>query len=279
MGNSLGSVGRVVSYVEDPLDILGYRAGADAQEGAANSQLKQQWADRAEVQGYAEATPQELANMQAAIKFSQNDIARKEKLLASVDPALIAAGKNALDLLNGKEAGVLAPLRDNLARQETKLREKLQAQYGSGYETTTAGQQALEQFNQQSNMTLAQAQQNSLGQLLGVVQNTAGQNSNLNTQMSLGQLLGSIQNRKINTLENSKVNPALGYAGQMAQSQLMPQYLNTASQIFGLASGMGGMGGTAPTPTPTPTPTLSSGSNLGVSLGGLIDTSQFGTYL
>lgn len=280
MGSALGSAGEVFSTVADPLDVLGFRAGARAQEDAANSQMKQQWADRSEAQRYAEATPEELANLQNSIKFAQYDIDRKQKLLDSADPALIEAGKNALAMLKGQEAGVLGPMKQNIARQESTLRQRLAAQYGPGYESTTAGQNALAAFQQQANMSLEQAQQASLGQLLGVVQNTAAQNANLNMQQTLGQMLGGIQGRKINTLQGFGVDPALGYAGQMSKAQILPKMINTASQVAGIISGAGaftggslganlGMGGGAP----------SGDMGLGGSMNTGIDTSGYGKYM
>jgi hypothetical protein len=195
----------------------------------------------------AEATPQELANMQRAIAFSEGDIARKTKLLESVDPALIEAGKQAKALMDGQEAKVLAPLRQNMMRQETKLREKLAAQLGAGYENTTAGIQALEAFNQQSNSTLANAQQQSLGQLLGVAQNSRQMAGNLNTELSLGQLLGGIQNRKINAISGTPVDPGLAYAGAQARSGMFRGLIGDAAQVVGIAAPfMGGAPGGAP---------------------------------
>lgn len=278
MGDAFSSAGGVVSTVMDPLDVLGFRANARAQGDAANAQKDQQYADRNEAQRYAEATPEELANLQSAIKFSQNDIDRKTKLLASADPALMEAGKSALAMLRGQEASVLSPLRNNIARQESALRSKLAAQYGPGYESTTAGQNALAAFQQQANSSLATAQQNSLGQLLGVVQNVASQNSNLNTQTTLGQLLGSIQGRKINTLQGFGVDPSLGYRGAIAQANILPQMINTGAQVVGIASGLSGLpslGQNLGFGTPTANP-----ANLGADLGNTqINTSQYGKYM
>jgi len=189
------------------------------------------------------------------------------ELLDSTDPALIAAGRNALDLLNGKEAPTLGPLKNQLAQQEAKLRAKLTQQFGPGYETTTGGQQALQQFQQQANMTLANAQQQSLGQLLGVVQNTAGQNANIGTQMSLGQLLGSVQNRQIGALQGFGVDPSLGYKGELANSQVYNNWLQQGAKLAGTFVGAAGGnplagsgGGSASTAAP-------SGNTLGASLG------------
>lgn len=266
MGKELGSLEDVGLNVATG-GLYGMVKGAQAVGDAANSQLKQQYADRQQAMGFAEATPEELANMQAAIKFSQYDIDRKQKLLDSTDPALIAAGRNALDLLNGKEAPTLGPLKNQLAQQEAKLRAKLTQQFGPGYETTTGGQQALQQFQQQANMTLANAQQQSLGQLLGVVQNTAGQNANIGTQMSLGQLLGSVQNRQIGALQGFGVDPSLGYKGELANSQVYNNWLQQGAKLAGTFVGAAGGnplagsgGGSASTAAP-------SGNTLGASLG------------
>lgn len=273
MGSSFSEA---ASFVADPLDLLGNRASARAAGDAANAQLNQQNADRAQAMRYAEATPDELNNMQKAIAFSENDIARKTKLLESADPALIEAGKNALNLLKGQEASTLAPLKANIAKQESKLRESLLAKLGPDYENSTAGIQALQAFNEQANSSLANAQQQSLGQLLGVVQNTAAGNSNLNNQMSLGQLLGSYQGRKINALQGFGVDPSLGYQGAIQGSRVFRNTLQDAAQIGGTF--LGAVAGTSGAGAATGG--AGGGQTLGATLGGTqVDTSQYGKYL
>lgn len=147
---------------------------AEAQLSAARRERKEDMAilaaDRELAMKYAQASPQELAQIDQSIRVNEADIKRKEQLIASVDPALMEAGKQALELLQGKEASVLAPLRNQREQQRKALEDNLRASLGSGYATSSAGAQALARFDQQTAETVASAQQQTLSQLLGTAQ-------------------------------------------------------------------------------------------------------------
>jgi len=237
----------------DPLDVLGRRAGkkaAKAQGDIAMAQLEQQREDRDLALKYAEPTPDELNQIQRGITLNENDIARKEKLLASSDPALIEAGSQALKLLRGEEAKTIAPLKANIAKQESALRERLQAQLGPGYENTTAGIQALQAFNEQANAAVTGAQQSSLAQLLGVAQDTSGRygmQSNIANTAGLAGLFGNISNRQVSAINQTPITGAgAQFIGDLQNARTSQQATGRAIQIGGIASGLGGLfpGGT-----------------------------------
>ena len=244
----------------DPLDVLGGRAGkraAQAQSNIANAQLEQERADRNLSLKYAEPTPDELNQIQRGITLNENDISRKEKLLASSDPALIEAGSQALKLLRGEEAKTIAPLKANIAKQESALRERLQAQLGSGYENTTAGIQALQAFNEQANAAVTGAQQSSLAQLLGVAQDTSGRygmQSNISNTAGLAGLFGNISNRQVSAVNKTPITGAgAQFVGDLQNARASQQVTGRAIQIGGIVSGLGGMlpgGGQSPTANP-----------------------------
>jgi hypothetical protein len=233
------------------------QAAASAQGSAAAAQLAQQRADREQALKLAQPSPDELAQLQQSITLNTQDIARKQKLLDSADPALIEAGKQALDLLQGKESAALGPLKAQQARQEQQLRAKLQAQLGPGYENTTAGIQALSQLREQQNNNLVGAQQSTLGMLLGQTNNTeafGNMQNNISNANNSAQLFGNIQGRQISALEGTQVNPALGYVGQIAGANATGQTFGNLASLSGMLSGsfasaMGGMGGGAASPT------------------------------
>lgn len=231
---------------------------ADAQSGIAKSQLEQQQNDRASALKYAAPTTQEMDALQKSISLNEGDIQRKEKLIASSDPALMESGKQALQLLRGEDAKTLAPLRENLAKQESQLREKLQSQLGPGYENTTAGIQALEEFKRQSNSSLVSAQQSSLAQLLGVAQDTSsryGAQSNIANEGTLAQLFGNIQNRQVNAISGTPITGAgAQYVGDLQSArgiqQTLGTVLNAGATYFGASGGFGG-GSTSSVASPT----------------------------
>lgn len=259
-GSSVVSMG--TDLAANTLTLGGYGAykGADAQGKYAQAQEGQERADREAALKYAEATPEELANLNRMIQVNEADIARKEKLLASVDPAIIEAGRQALALLKGEKAASLDPLSKEFDAGESKLREKLMAQLGAGYETSTAGIQALSAFNQKKDMTLADAQSKTLGQLLGVSQNVSAQgySQNVAAGATLGQMLGNIQGRKINAITGNPIDSAGSqFVGDMARARAGTGIFDNALKFAGMAAGI------------PPTGTSGGSSGGGVGQGGM----------
>lgn len=237
----------------DPLDLTGRRAGkraAEAQGNIAEAQLAQQREDRDLALKYAEATPEELAQINRSIALNEADIQRKEKLLASSDPALIEAGSQALKLLRGEEAKTLGPLKANLAAQESKLREKLAQQLGPGWETSTAGIQALQAFNEKANAALSGAQQNMLGLLLGTAQDTSaryGAQTNISNSANLSKLFGDISSRSVNAINKTPITGSgAQFVGDLqnarASQAATGNLINIGATLYGAASGVGGAG-------------------------------------
>lgn len=249
MSNDFGDIGNLAVDAMTLGATAGMR-GAKAQGDAAMATMAQQQADRAQALKFAEASPAELAQIERGIALNESDIARKQKLLDSSDPALIESGTQALKLLRGEEAKTLAPLRADLDKQEQALRSKLQAQLGTGYENTTAGLQALQAFNEQKNNALSGAQQNALGMLLGVAQNTSknyGMQSNIANSSALSQLFGNISGRQVNALNGNPINAAAPFVGDIAQAGANQQFIGNAIKVgSAVASGGGTMfaGGT-----------------------------------
>lgn len=247
---------------------------ASAQGDAANAQLAQQSADRRLALQYAETTPEELAQLNKAISLNEADIQRKQKLLDSSDPALIEAGGQALRLLRGEEAKTLGPLKNNIARQEQALRAKLQAQLGPGYENTTAGIQALQAFNQQANDAVSTAQQNTLGQLLGVAQNTSasyGMQNNISNAGTLGKLFGGLNERKISAINGTPISQGIQFAGDVTAARGQQQIGSSIIQTGGTLAGLYAGGAFSKAP-PTASSTVASPTSFGGGLG--VDTSM-----
>lgn len=207
--------------------IGGQMAGADAaaaQGDAAQAQLRQQQADRKQALALAQPSPQELQQLQASVAANQADYDRKLKILESTDPAIIEAGKQALSLMQGTEASTLNPIRNQRAKDRAQLANKLRSQLGSGYETSTAGQQALSEFDAQTSGALAQAQQSSLGQLLGVANqySAAGTQSNISNFGNLSSLYGNIQGRQAAALSGTPITAS--------GAPFVQDYLNAQNQ-------------------------------------------------
>lgn len=253
MSSDFGEIGNLAADVTTVGLTAGMR-GAKAAGDAANAQMNEQKDVRGIARANAEPSPEELKQLNSAITANEQDIARKQKLLDSADPALIEAGSQALKLLRGQEASTLAPLKAQFDQQETALRAKLAAQLGPGYENSTAGIQALQAFNQQKNMAFANAQQSALGMLLGSVNNAESFGStqnNISNSENLASLFGNIQNRKINAVLGTPIDATAPFVGTAAGAAANQQFVNRGVQL-GAALLTGGLAGGAPGTTPSP---------------------------
>jgi hypothetical protein len=213
--------------------------GGNAQEAAAQAQLAEQRKNRKEALKLAKPSAQELAQIKKQIEVTDRAVARQEKLLAAVDPALMEAGKQALELLKGKEAAVLDPMKRQRAEQRRMLEDRLRQQLGPGFETSSAGIEALSRFDTQTQDLLTGAQSQAVGQLLGQANATVAQSGALiQGAHAMGMPLASL-----NAIKSRQVTAALGsptsqYAGADHMSEMA-----LGQGLSGLGSGLAGLGG------------------------------------
>jgi hypothetical protein len=195
---------------------------AMAQKSAAERGLQFQMESRRMAVEAAEANPEELASIDALIQnreatLGRNGrlIAQQEQILNAVNPAIKEAGKQALQLLKGQEAESLSFVRDQRAKDRTKLEQTLQQRLGSGFETSTAGIAALSAFDDATSSRLFESQQTSLGNFLGVAQTASQTGVNAINSLSQTSLQSSIaplqaqQNiagRKVNAIAQTPVD-------------------------------------------------------------------------
>jgi hypothetical protein len=241
------------------------KSAADAQEQIAKMQkemalqvLQWQRQDRQTALGLAGASPQELAQINQQLLLSMNSlnsqlgsIAKDEELLHAVDPALKEAGMQAYRLMKGQQAEALAPIRAERARQRVGLETALRDQLGSGYKTSTAGFQALSQFDQQTAATLQQTQDATLQSFLGI---SAGVRPDVSGKLARAfggaaqigatglSALQNITGRQVAAFNQSPINyqPLLSTAGADSVGDLTRA--NNLQGLFGGLSQLGGMG-------------------------------------
>ena len=193
-----------------------------AREGLANARTRQGSIDRLDSQNVrtsqnqlrsvsslanrainAANSPQELRALTQALDTQQRALGRQMELFESIDPAVMAASEQALQLLQGEEARALAPIRQERETQRQALVDRLREQLGPGAETSTAGIQALNRFDQETSQVMAGAQQQSLSQLFGIASAGAQGRSALNegTQgvAGIGQAFGNAAARQATT--------------------------------------------------------------------------------
>lgn len=272
----MGLFGDIVSTVANVAtgglsgQIAGAGQQADAAGNMANAQMQQAKANQDKALSYAAPTAAELSQIDSQLKqqtkyqaLQDAGLKRDEDLLGSLDPALITAGKQANDLMNGKSAEILAPMKQQQTMQRKQLEQKLAAQLGPGFATSSVGQSALQQFDMSSNMQLQQAQMSAFNQVSQFMGYNLGQRTAIvgeerqgfrtGQEMSSSTLgeMGDIQKRQVTATLGS--NPALmqtaggQYAGAMAQGQVTSQTAHGIAQLGSTIAGAmtGSMGGAA----------------------------------
>jgi len=219
--------------------IIGGKDHANAQQNIASSQLGQAQNERAGAMSAAQPTSydidaltQQLANYQNTYSLQQAQLQRDISLSDTVNPQLQA-------LLQGKNAPTLDPYLNIVQNQKQSLMADLQRQLGPGWENTTAGQQALQNFNLQSSNQGAQIQQQYLGSMfannLALGSSVSGQiNQGAQTLNSISQGIAggsnAIQSRQIAASEGTSLTPYSGaqFAGQLGQGQMLGNLGNAA---------------------------------------------------
>ena len=161
-------------------------AAGDAQVAAAKQGLSQQQAARQQgVQlGYQVGgqSPSEIAAIQklyasneSMFQQSFGQLSKQQQLLDSSAPNVQSAGTNLLNLLNGQSAPMLQAYQAQVEQQRNEFKSQLEGQFGPGWASSTAGIQAMTQFNQSTAMNTAQIQQQAIGQLTSTYGNLFGQ--------------------------------------------------------------------------------------------------------
>lgn len=146
-------------------------------------------------------SPRELQALEGSLRAQEITIAREQKLIEAVDPAIMEAGKQAYDMLQGKEAETLAPIRRQRERQKQQLRETLRRQLGPGFETSSAGIEAMSRFETETADLMAQTQQRAINDFLGVAQNASSVSKQTEAaaqgkMLATGEAFGNIQKRR-----------------------------------------------------------------------------------
>ena len=224
---------------------------ASAQGQAAQAQLAEERRMRAEAAAAAEPSPMELQQMQQAISLNEQEISRRQKLIDSADPSLIEAGHQALQMMQGEEAKILDPIRRQRAREKQVLASTLQQRLGAGWETSTAGIQAMAAHDEATNSVLAQAQDQSLGRLLGVSQDTAaryGQSETGGRALQIAQTRGNVNTRIANALTGNRIeNASAPFVADVSRAGSQMQQTAGIAQAGLTLAGMGLNAGKGPT--------------------------------
>lgn len=250
--------------------IAGAAIGANAKQGIASAQQAQAASDRAAAMSYAAPTAQEIQQIGDRINQQQRyqavqeaSVQRDTQILGSLDPALVQAGQQAQKLMSGQNAAILAPMKQQQTYERNQLQQKLAAQLGPGWQTSSAGQAALQSFDMQSNLQTQQAQMsafNNVSQFLNygiqssnAINNTDRMGFETGSNMSAQTLtaMGNIQKRQTEAITGTSkaMQDTAGgqFAGQAATASMISGIGSSVSQIGGMIGGsMSNSGGAQP---------------------------------
>lgn len=214
------------------------QGAATEQAGIAKNQYNFQSALSNEIEK-AMNDPQALARLESGFQAQERQLARQEELMNAINPALKEAALQAAGLLRGEDAQALAPLRRQRERQRQTLLNSLRSQLGPGAETSSAGLNALNRFDAETDSILGGAQQQTLSGLLGTSlsarPNMAGEigaftdqaNSRFNRILTGNQARSAIMNPGYGALQG-----AAG-AGQVYNSIRAGQNQRLGGEVYG----------------------------------------------
>lgn len=264
----------------------------------AKQEMANQKAARAEaVASAAELSKRsygEMASIQSMLQTKQQglqtalgELAKTSSILDATDPTIKAAGQNLVDMLNGKAAAALAPIRAEQARQRANLESNLSSKLGPGWRTSSAGIEAASRFDALSLQTMSQVQLQTMQTVAGVM-GTAGQirPNNLAAQASDifktaqgadASILGAeqnITNRQTNAYLTAETGNQVNFGaatGALGQQIASPPLVGAGGMISGGVAGsmfndLGKIGANVSQSIFAPVSPLSSGQQ------GLVDT-------
>jgi len=265
IGGQLGAAGEAGDAAE--------KAG-QAQLQAAREGIAFQKETREKALAFAEPSVQELKSIQQLsetrllfLNEQLGNINKQQELLNAVDPALKEAGNQALQLLQGKEAASLSPIKNERQRKRQALENQLAQRLGPGFRSSSAGIEALNRFDDSTDTLLTQAQQSTLNTLL---QTSLAARPDVGLEFSrlgqlqsafLGQEISARQNipaRQVSAISGTPVNfgqvvqtAGAPFQGDISKAQTKQQAFGALGQVGGIALGQqfGGTPTTAPSPT------------------------------
>lgn len=216
-------------------------AAGKGEQKMAEARLREATSNRAQMLQAADPSTGELAELdrqgQMLDKFlniQEAGLDRQESVFSKIDPVFAESLKQSQEILQGKESALLSPVLRQRAQQREALVGSLRNQMGSGFESSTAGAQALARFDAETQGVAAQTQQQTLGSLQNFAQ---GMGSLRSQQAQTAGALSSQRMSNMNTLASRKI----GALNASDTSQLQG-----AEHIGGIASARaaGGLFGT-----------------------------------
>jgi hypothetical protein len=245
----LSKIPIIGEMIDDGIQATGQTITANALASKAMAEKQQAEADRKESLGYASPTVAYLQQQSQQLQIQQRAIEMNEKLLATIEPVKLEAGRQALALIRGEAAAALKPYQDQRAIAREKLVGTLRNQFGPTAEVNGAGANALRRFDEATAMQTAQLQEHTLNNFMNIAQ-SAGPDAFAGANQLAGNLrqLQSEGQMKMNALALTPLTAHAGaqYVGSALKGQVLSNFASGGGgkrSADGIGSMFGGGGG------------------------------------
>lgn len=240
-------------------NIVGGLIQAGAQEDIAKAQQEEARRTQQMALGFAAPTAKELENLTKQTQLYEKMYAQQNVMLQNfqkqlVDmygPAIMEQGQQLYKQLQGESAGVVKSYDSQRARQRENLKQQLLERMGPDALTTSAGIQALNQFDTQTSEQRTSIEEQALNQSVnrltslgqgqgGLAQQIGSSYSSLSGMLNQIQgTLGGFQTRQINAVTGTAPAMIQAAGSENVGRAYMGQAIQGAFQQGGQLAGMG----------------------------------------
>lgn len=228
----IAGVGAATSLAGSFMGAQSAQNAAKAQEEAANNYNKFLQGQQQKALALVN-NPADMAAYDQALHAQEQVVQKQQALAESLSPNLIDIGKQLHGLLNGQSAPVLDNLKNQRALQRQQLVERMNQQMGPGGQTSSAGIQALNQFDTETSNVLSQAQNDYTKQFMSASLDSP------QVMNALGGANKDLVSMTANSPGQRQANILMGFTGAQSQAAEMQQQAAGAGSVSGQLMGQG----------------------------------------
>lgn len=241
-------------------DIIGGNAKQNAaQEQLASAQKAQALA--VPTQGELDTLNSQVTNYSAAYTNAQSQLSQLQtQVTQTYGSDILTAGQQLLTQLQGGQSAQTQAAQAQVDKQRQQMQAQLTAQLGPGAMTSSAGIQAMANFNFQANQYLTNVGTQSVNNLVSQIGSLQGSQSSavndiLNVNKNLTGMLGQIQQTQFNLQQRqvSAQNGVTQYEGadQIGAASLGQGLAQIGTSVASAAAYAGAKGSVTPTDAST----------------------------
>src|ERR1035437_3180153 len=237
----IGSIGVAASIAGEVVSANGASNAATAQGQIAMAQE----ARANQAMAFAAPTAAELNTLNSQIDNYSQAHAQAQSTLSTLGTQIqksygdniIQMGQQLHDQLSGQDSGIAKSAQVQLDRQRQQLQQSLVEKMGPGALTSTAGIQALNNFDLQSTNQMANLRQNTISTMVGNLSSMQGSESSAvqginSVNSSLSGMLNQIQGAQAG-IQTRQANAAIGTISSQGGQYVQAVQQGKADQALG----------------------------------------------